>query len=301
MDLHHLWLFYKVAQNLSFTKTAEELFISQPTISVQVKKLENDLGLKLIEKYGKQIYLTNYGKIVYSYAEKIFIIINELENEISSLKGNIQGTLNIGASNTPGIYILPYIMGIFKERYPDVKNNLHIGNTYEIQNVITLNQVDFAIIGGKIELPKSFYIEKLIDDALVIVASPNNPLSEYSVIDKRMLMGQLFIGHERNSNLYNAMEYIVTRDIGLPLNIAMTLGSIDAIKHAVYANLGISIVPMASVKKDIKSGSLKILNVENKQWKYAYNLVYHRDKFITLPAKKMIQTIKEKIGDILEN
>src|SRR5665647_2758199 len=105
MELHHLWLFYKVAQNLSFTKAAEELYISQPTISVQVKKLEQAIGLKLIENYGKNIYLTHYGQLVYSYAQKIFSMVEEMESEISLLKGEMSGNLSIGASNTPGTYI----------------------------------------------------------------------------------------------------------------------------------------------------------------------------------------------------
>lgn len=300
MDLHHLWLFHKVAQNLSFTKTAEELYISQPNISVQIKKLEEALGLKLIEKYGKTIYLTQYGQFVYSYSQRIFALVGEMEDEIGFLKGEMHGKLNIGASNSPGIYIIPHILGIFKEKYPNVKNNLHIGNSYEIQSMMTVNQVDFAIIGGMLELPKSFYVEKLIDDSMVIVMSPKHPLAEHSYVDIKMLIGQSFIAHEPASNLYNAMESIITKELHIPLNISMTLGSVDAIKHAVIANLGISIIPLCAVRQDINLGLLKTVNVENMAWKYAYNLVYPKDKNLTLPAKKMIQTIKDTIRDIVE-
>lgn len=297
MELHHLWLFYKVAQNLSFTKAAEELYISQPTISVQVKKLEQAIGLKLIENYGKNIYLTHYGQLVYSYAQKIFSMVEEMESEISLLKGEMSGNLSIGASNTPGTYIIPQIIGLFKEKYPDVKNSLHIGSTYEVQNMLIENHVDFAVIGGSIDLPKSYIVEKLSDDIMVMIMSPKHPLAEYKNVNARMLMGQAFIAHELTSNLYDAVKYIITKDLHLPMNISMTLGSVDAIKHAVYANLGISILPLCSVKQDIDLGLLSTINVENREWKYAYNLVYHRDKNLTLPIKRMIQIIRETMEE----
>lgn len=301
MDLHHLWLFHKVAQNLSFTKTAEELYISQPNISVQIKKLEKALGLKLIEKYGKAIYLTQYGRLVYSYSQKIFGLVGQMKDELDLLKGEMHGKLNIGASNTPGIYIIPYILGIFKERFPEVKNNLHIGNTYEIQSMMAISEVDFAIIGGILNLPKSFYVEKLIDDSMVIVMSPKNPLAEHRYIDARMLIGQSFIAHEPASNLYDAMQHIITKELHLPLNISMTLGSVDAIKHAVTANLGISIMPLCAVRQDIHLGLLKTVNIENIERNYSYSLAYYpKDKNLTPLAKKMIQTIKDTIHDIVD-
>jgi DNA-binding transcriptional LysR family regulator len=299
MDLYHLWLFHNVSQNLSFTKTAEALHISQPTISMQVKKLEDEVGLKLFERYGRNIYLTQYGEILYSYSQKIFNLVEEMKAEIHSIKGEMFGKLNIGASNTPGIYILPDIMGTFKEKYPNVKTNLHIGNTYEIQSMMVLNQVDIAVIGGELDLPKSFYAEKLIDDLMVLVVSPNHPLANYDYIDRRLLANQMYIAHESNSNLYNAIEKIVKKNLKLPFNTAMTLGSVDAIKHAVAANLGISIVPLTSVKQDIQLGMLKRISVEGRVWTYPYNLVYYKDRNLTIPTKVMIQTIKEKIGRIV--
>jgi DNA-binding transcriptional LysR family regulator len=293
MDLHHLWLFYKVAQNLSFTKTAEELFISQPTISVQVKKLEQSIGLKLLELHGKNIYLTQYGQVVFGYAQKIFSLVEDMEGEISLLKGRMSGNLNIGASNTPGIYIIPGILGQFKRKYPDVKTSLHIGTTYEVQNMLINNMVDFAVIGGEMDLPKAYIADKLAVDNMIIIVSPDHPLAEYHTINTRMLMGQEFIVHEPASNLYDAVEKIITRDLNLPMNVALTLGSVDAIKYAVRANLGISIIPQCAARQDISLGLLKSVQVENMEWKYSFSLVYHKDKNMTLPIKMMIQTIKE--------
>jgi len=297
MDLHHLWLFYKVAQNLSFTKTAEELYISQPTVSVQVKKLEEGIGLKLIEKYGKNIYLTQYGQLVYKYADRIFGVVEEMESEISALKGSMSGKLNIGASNTPGTYIIPRIIGVFREKYPEVKNILHIGSTHEIQNKLMDNQVDFAVVGGNVELPKSFHIEKLMDDCMVIIVNPSHPLASQEYITPDELNEQALIAHEVTSNLYDAMEYFITKDLRLPMKVSMTLGSVDAIKHAIYANLGISLVPLCSVKQDIQLGLLSMLKVKDRDWRYPYNLVYHKDKNITLPFKRMVETIKKTMKE----
>jgi len=299
MELYPLWLFHKVAQNMSFTKTSKELHISQPAISKQIKKLEEELGMKLIEKSGKNIYLSKDGQFIYEYTKKIFSLIEEMEAQIPKLREKMLGHINIGASNTPGIYVLPKILGEFKEKYPEVKINLHIGNTYEIQNQLLIGRMDFAVIGGKIPEKENIVIEKLVEDFMVLVCSPTNKLAQLNFVDKNMLIDQDFITHESHSNLYEIVEEIVRTELRIPLNIALMLGSIDAIKNAVSANLGISIMPYVSVKQDVLLGNLKVLNCENRVWKYSYNLVYLKNKKLSLPAKILLQIIRERTKGIV--
>ena len=298
MDLHHLKIFHIVARNLSFSKTAYELHISQPAISMQIKNLEDELGFKLLERYGRTIFLSKEGQIMYSYTQKIFDLVTEMESEVNIFKGKMVGKISIGASNTPGIHVLPQIIGLFKEKHPDVKVNLHIGSTSEIHSKLIENELDFAIIGGEIDLHKTFIVEKLVEDILVLIVSPSNPLSSHEYIDRKMLTNQQYITHEESSQLYKAMEKLITK-MKLPFNVVMTLGSIHAITHAVAANIGISFVPYTSVHTDIRMGLLKKVSVENKVWKYPYSLVYNQKKNFTAPILIILEMVRSQIKRIM--
>ncbi|MCM0650939.1 LysR family transcriptional regulator [Clostridium swellfunianum] len=299
MDLHYLWLFYKVAKNKSFSKAAEELTLSQPTISMQVKKLEAELGINLFDRFGKNIYLSRDGEFVYSYAEKIFETVKELEDHIAAQKGKIIGNVHIGASNTPGVHILPNLLGVFKKNYPDITTHLHIRNTQDILNMIITNQVDFAIVGGKYEYKKTLKTKKLFDDSIILIGSPENSLTQKDSILPEELIEQPFITHEVNSNLYYAAEDIIKNDLKVPFKTSMTLGNITAINNAVAANLGISLVPFTSAKHHLEKGMVKKISVENKIWTYPFYIVYYRDKILNLPTKLLIKTIGEKINDFI--
>lgn len=299
MDLHYLWLFYNVAKHLSFSKAAEELMLSQPTISMQIKKLEAELNINLFERFGKNIYLSRDGQFVFDYAEKIFDMVKELEDQISLQKGEMTGNIHIGASNSPGAYVLPHIIGIFKQNYPKVNAHLHIGNTHEILKMIITNEVDFAIIGGEYDYKKTFKTKKLLQDSIIMIGSPNNPLSQKEYVTSEDLIGQPLIAHEPDSNLYDALQNIIKHDLKIPFNVSMILGNISAIKEAVAADLGISIVPQVSVKHYLENGTVKKISVENRTWNYPYYLVYYRDKNFNVASKLFLKTIENKIHDFL--
>lgn len=299
MDLHYLWLFYKVAQHHSFSKAAEELLLSQPTISMQVKKLESELGINLFDRFGKNIYLSREGEFVYNYAEKIFETVKELEDQLAIRKGKILGNIHIGASNTPGAYILPHLIGAFKQDYPDINVHLHIGNTREILNMIITNQVDFAVIGGDYDYKKTFNTKKLLDDCVIMIGSPKNPLTQKRYVLAEDLKNQPFIAHEPDSNLFEYTQYIIKNDLGIPSNISMVLGNISAIKNAVAANLGISIVPLSSIKRDLETGMVKKISVEGKVWEYPFYLVNYSDKKFNVPTTLLIKAIEANFRDFI--
>jgi DNA-binding transcriptional LysR family regulator len=299
MDLHYLWLFYKVAQHLSFSKAAEELLLSQPTISMQIKKLEAELGINLFERFGKTIYLSKDGQLVFKYAEKIFNTVKELEDQISIQKGQIAGNVHMGASNTPGVHIMPYVIGLFKKKYPEVNVHLHIGNTQDILNMIITNAVDFAVIGGEYDYKKTFEKKKVAEDEMIIIGSPENPLAQKPTVTAEDLTAQSFITHELNSNLYETSEMIVKNDLKIPFNVSMVLGNTDAIKHAVAANLGISLVPKASVKHYLQIGAVKKISIKNKLWKFPYYLVYYGDKNFNTPSLLLLRTIEENMCSLI--
>ena len=296
MDLHYLKIFNVLASELSFSKAAETLYISQPAVSIQIKKFESELGFKLFDKMGKILYLTEKGKVLNEYTQKIFSLVNSAEKYIQSQTQEIHGQINIGASNTPGTYILPKAIGRFKESYPLVDINLHIANTFEIEHMILDNKADFAVSGGNFEDNENLHTERLMNDEVILVASPSNKLTELDFITPEHLIGTSFIAHEKSSHLYKLFDTILT-DLGLPSNILFTLGYIDAIKQAVMANLGITAIPRSSILIELRYGLLKELKIPDKHWFYPYSLIYHKNKYLTPAVKKLIEDISEQMKD----
>jgi DNA-binding transcriptional LysR family regulator len=292
MDLHYLEIFNTVAKYLSFKKASEMLHISQPALSIQIKKLENQTDLKLFYKIGNKIYLSESGLMLYEYSKKIFALVEEMENNISTQSDFIGGTINLGGSNTPGTYILPTAIGEMKKRYPSVTVNLHIANTSEITALIENGTLEVAVNGGNINYNNLVYIEKLFDDKLVIIASPMNELCNKTSIDIVDLTEEAFIVHEKTSQLYTNYKMFIEEQ-QIPENISMFLGSIDAIKHAVSANLGISIIPYYAVKSEIKMGILKELKFGLGKNDYPYNLIYNKNRNISLTTQKFVEVLKE--------
>lgn len=294
MDLHYLKIFNTVAQEQSFTKASEILHISQPALSIQIKKLEEQIELKLFNKIGNKIYLSENGEMLYEYTQKLFALVEEIENNLSNKKEFVGGTLNIGGSNTPGTYILPSIIGEFKKIYPNVNINVHIGNTSEIELLINNGTLDIAVNGGANEYNKNIYVEKLIEDELVLVASPNYPYAKKEEITIADISKMSFIVHKTDSQLYTFYKKFI-EDINAVENVSMYLGNIDAMKRAVFANLGVSLMPFAAVQLELEMGLLKRLPFEYIKDYYPYNLIYNKNKSLSNTAKKFIDILKANI------
>jgi len=292
MDLHYLKLFNIVAAHESYTRAAELLHISQPALSIQIKKLEGELNLKLFDKVGNKIILNENGKILFDYTQKIFGMVDEVEAILVNKRKYIGGSISIGGSNTPGAYILPHIIGAFKKQYPYVKINLHISNTDDIRRLIEDGSLDFAVNGGDIVYNNSVSSEKLMEDRLVIAASPDCAYCNEQYVDMSELQSMQFIVHENNSQLYRTVKKFIDEYELSTKKITMNLGQIDAIKQAVIANLGVSLIPFSAIKLEMSIGLIKELKLKDKKIIYPYSLIYNKNKYLspaTLELKKMVK------------
>lgn len=292
MELHYLKIFHTVAKYTSFKKASEVLCVSQPALSIQIKKLEGQTGLKLFNKIGNRIVLSEDGEMLYRYTQKIFAIVEELENHVQNLGNEIAGTINLGASNTPGVYILPKVIGEMKKRYPGVTVNLHVADTSEIANLIENGTLDVAVNGGNGNYNSNIFAEKLFNDRLVIVASPENPLTIKESLDIQELSDTAFVIHSTTSQLYTYYKKFIEA-YGLAENIGMHFGSIDAIKYAIYADLGVSILPYYAVKSEIEKGMLTELRIDCDKLEYPYSLIYNKNKHLSVTTRKFIEILKE--------
>ena len=295
MDLHYLRLFNTVASLGSMTKASEQMHISQPALSIQIKKLEDGLGLKLFNKIGTRLILNENGEILFNYTKQIFQLVQEASNQLTDRKLTISGQITIGGSNTAGSYLLPRIIGSFKQLYPQVNIELHIGNTYEIANLIYNDVLDFAINGGDVAYTTQTQVIPLKEDPLVLVASPISAYVRPHELLPEDLEAITFIVHHNNSQLYLAYKKAITQ-LQLEENIAMTLGSIDAIKQAVAADLGLAFIPYSAVAMELERGLLTQLKVKDMQWVYPYNLIYNKSKFISPATLKLMEMVREQLG-----
>ena len=298
MNLNSLKLFNTLASELSFSKTASLLYISQPAVSIQLKKLEEELGFKLIEKSNKSLQLTAKGILLYDYTKRIFSLVDEMESVLHT--ENMKGLVAVAASNTPGAYILPEILGDFKKIFPSVATNLHIGNTHEIARMVSENRVDFAVNGGDIVYNDKIHVERLAEDDVIFVTSPANNLAGREDVEPSQLKNSKYITHEKSSMLYKLMEDIFC-ELQLPADIIMTLGHSDAIKRAVALDLGISALPSLTVKAELSHGLLKQFKIKGRSWSYPYSLVYHKDRHQSPASKNLMALIREKMKHPVES
>ncbi|MGL4799380.1 MAG: LysR family transcriptional regulator [Cellulosilyticaceae bacterium] len=288
LDLHYLKLFHVVAQNQSFTKASEILHITQPALSIQIKKLEEGLGMKLFDKTGNKIQLNANGTLLLSYTKQIFELIDEATHKLVDESQLIQGEINIGGSNTPGTYILPKIIGRFKEKYPYVKINLKIGTTEEIAYLVTTGNIDIAINGGYIDYGNAIESLKLMDDEIILAASKTSELE--ANVTAEALGKANFIIHDTNSQLYKVVkDFLKTKDIERECTLAFN--TIDAIKQAVAANLGVSLIPKVALELELELGMIKQLYIGEPQ-SYPYYLIYNKYKYLSPAKKKFIQCIQ---------
>jgi DNA-binding transcriptional LysR family regulator len=296
MDLHYLELFNTLAEYESYKKASSVLHISQPALSAQMKKLEGQIGLKLFDKIGNKVCLSENGIMLKEYTNRIFSIVEELENSISDTNHLIRGTVNIGGSNTPGTYILPEMIGAFKKIYPNTQFNLHIGNTAEISHLIDNGTLDIAVNGGTGTYGNNIYVEPLFSDKLLLVASPDNRYSRKKNITINELKMMSFIVHKTDSQLYTYYNKFID-ELDIPQNINMYLGNIDAIKRAVISNLGISLIPYVAVRYELKFHLLKKLNFTSSQLSYPYSLIYNKNKALSATSKKFIEYMRTYMSE----
>lgn len=295
MDLHYLKLFNTVASLGSMTKASEQMHISQPALSIQIKKLEDGLGLKLFNKQGTRLVLNQNGEILFHYTKQIFNLVQEASNQLSDRKLTISGQITIGGSNTAGSYLLPYIIGAFKKNHPQVNIELYIGNTYEIANLIYNNVLDFAINGGEVAYTSQVQVIPLKEDPLVLISSPKSMYAKENILSSEDLSAASFIVHHNNSQLYHAYKEVIDT-LNLEENITMSLGSIDAIKQAVAADLGVALIPYSAVAVELKIGLLHELKVQNTHWLYPYSLIFNKSKFLSPATLILMEMVKDELG-----
>ena len=274
-----LQVFHTVARLLSFTKAAETLHMTQPAVTFQVRQLEEYFNTRLFDRTHNRISLTDAGRRVFEYADRIFSLYGEMENAVRAMTGEISGVLLIGASTTIAEYMLPALLGDFKSKYPDVNIHLKVSNTDGIVTMVENNVIDLGVVEAPV-LNKNLVVETCRMDQLVAIVPHNHPLAASSAVTIQQLLEYPFICREEGSGTREVInEYMTLAGLNPGnINVSMELGSPEAIKGAVEAGMGVSIVSRATIHKELQLGSLVEVNLDP-PLERPFSFVHQKQKF----------------------
>ena len=260
MDIHRLMVFCKVIDLQSFTRAAEAVSLSQPTVSEHIRALEESLGEKLVDRLGRETLPTPAGKVLYRYAREIIQLRDKAVQAIGKFKGNLSGSLHVGASTIPGTYILPRLVGNFKTSYPEIQITLKIGSSGEIVQKLLNGHVEFGMIGARWD-EKRVSLEEVYSDELVLAVYKGHPWEGRESVELNELAGMPFVMRERSSGTRMVMAQALDAAGFAPslLNVVAEMGSTEAIREAVKARIGISIISSYAVKEDVERNSLYVV------------------------------------------
>lgn len=262
MNIKQLEAFALVAELGSFTRAAKIMFMTQPAVSFQIKALEEQLGLQLLERAEKSVFLTDAGKLVYAEAKKIIAGYRNILEHVAQLQGLTKGTLLLGASTIPGEYLLPQFLGEFKQKHPEIELVLEIGSTHRIIDMVLAREVHLAVVGAVTPHPSLEY-QPIFNDEVVVIVAGNHPLAGRESVSIAELTTESLIFREKGSGTRAVLEERF-RQAGIEpgeLKIVMELGSTRAIITAVQGNLGVGMVSGLAVREALEIGSVRKLKV----------------------------------------
>ena len=288
-----LQVFFTVARLLSFTKAAETLHMTQPAVTFQVRQLEEYFNTRLFDRTHNRINLTEAGSRVYTYAEKIFELYSEMENSVREMTGEVSGSLTIGASTTIAEYMLPSLLGDFKKQYEDINIHLKVSNTEGIVSMVENNTIDLGVVEAPVG-NKNLVVEECRPDHLVAIVPPDHPEAGRETLTYEDLIKYPFICREEGSGTREVInDYLNSVSSGPDaLKISMELGSPEAVKGAVEAGMGISVVSQATVQKELKLGTLVAINLDPPLDR-PFSFVHQKQKFRIRVMDELLKFARE--------
>lgn len=294
LNLNHLYLFFRVAEQQHFTRAAEELFISQPAVSKQVRELERSLGLTLFESNARRkVQLTPAGQTIYEHAARVFGLVEDIERVVDDIKGLRQGRLAVGASTTIGIYILPPYLGRYKAAYPRIDLFLDIGNNEQIQHKVVTRQLELGLVEGFVSGSELSTLEWQADE-LVLICAPDHPLQRLAAerpLTIRDALAYPLILREEGSGTRDVLEKALL-DHKLNWNLGMELGSTEAIKRVVAAGLGVAFVSYNTIELEEVSGRLVRLPISDLTVNRTLWLVYRPDRHFSPAGQAFLKELQ---------
>lgn len=293
--LHQLKVFEAVARHNSFTRAAEELFLTQPTVSMQVKQLTKAVGLPLFDQVGKRLYLTEAGQQLLLASREIFDRLDQIEMTVADLKGLKQGKLRLAVITTAK-YFVPRLLGPFCQKYPGIDIALQVTNHRGITERLGENLDDLYIVS---QLPEGLNLSShpVVDNPLVVLANANHPLVGQKQIPIELLNDEPFIMREPGSGTRKSVQELFDRH-GVSVKVRLELGSNEAIKQAIAGGLGISVLSRHTLALEGATEQLAILDVQEFPIQNQWYVIYPKGKQLSIVAQTFFEYLLQEAKEI---
>jgi len=279
VDLRQLEIFVKVAELGSFSRAAEALFLTQPTVSEHIRTLEDELGVRLLDRLGRGAAVTKGGALLLSHAQRMLALAREARQAMESFQGRMSGELLVGASTIPGEYILPALIGRFKEKFPDIAITLLIGDSQAVTEWVAEGRAEIGEVGAR-STHRGIEFRELMPDDIVLIVSSTHPWHGRKQVTLEELRGEPLLLRERGSGTRGALETAL-REAGADIaafRVVGEMGSTQAIKQAVKAGVGVSLVSRRAVEEESRAGSVWYLRVTDLKVTRAFHLATNRER-----------------------
>jgi DNA-binding transcriptional LysR family regulator len=279
MDLRQLEIFAKVAEMGSFSRAAEALHLTQPTVSEHIRSLEDELGVRLLDRLGRGTGTTRAGQLLLSYATRMLALSREARQALEGYQGRMRGELVVGGSTIPGEYLLPAVIGRFREKFPEVSTTLVIGDSQAVVDWVTEGRVELGVVGARLP-QRGLDFRELVPDEEVVVVPAGHPWHGRTDVTLEELAGEPLLIRERGSGTRAAFEAALEQagvDLGR-LRVAGEIGSNQAIKQAVKAGMGITVMSRIAVEEESRQGVLAFLRVRDLSVTRAFYIVTHKER-----------------------
>ncbi len=294
MEIKQLEIFCAVVERKGFSAAAEVLNMAQPTVSFQIASLEEELGTKLLDRSGRITTSTKSGEILYRYAIQILGLASEAKQALHQLNGLLWGEIAIGASTIPGEYILPKVLQQFRTAHPGIAVDMSIGDTRTIIKGVIESELEIGIVGAS-EKNEKLTFTRFVKDQLVLIAPAGNKWFKGNPVSPDELVGVPFILREEGSGTRTIMEQKLG-ECGISpgsFNLVMSLGSTEAVKHAVEEGAGVSIVSERAVQNEIKLGLLEVIDINGIELARDFFIVHRKNKILSPAVEALRQFLIE--------
>lgn len=291
LSLRQLQVFESVARHLSHSRAADELFLSQPAVSMQIKQAEQTIGMPLFEQVGKKLFLTEAGREMLHYSRSIVLLMQEMETLFDEMKGLEHGHLNIAVVSTAN-YFMPQLLAKFIQAHPKIKVSLSVANRDAVIKQLEDNSADLAIMGQPPE-GTDMVAEPFMENPLVVIAAPTHPLSLATNIQAKQLVKETFLLREQGSGTRGVVErFFASHKLPLPAHMAMDTN--EAIKQSVQAGMGIGIISSHGIELELETKRLVVLNVDHFPIVRHWYIVHRKDKRASVAAQEFARFLAEE-------
>ena len=294
LTLRHLQIFICVCDALSMTKTAEKLHMTQPSVSQAIHEIEEHYKVRLFERLGRSLFITDAGNNLLTYARHLISLSNEIEAAMQ--KFGRQYTIRIGASVTIGECILIDLIAKLSVQYPDYQIKSEIHNTMVLEKMLLNDQLDIALVEGKVQ-SEYLVVKSFMDDELIFIASPQDDVFQKVSLCTTDLREMNFFVREKGSGTRNLFDQVMAAH-EVQCNIIGTHNNPDTIKKAVLAQLGVSAISKFAVRHELRRGLIRQFKVEPIQFQRKFHIVYHKNKYLSQGIQNIIQLCEQTINNI---